>query len=190
MTRRAQTTVVDDRGPTECGIHVIARALSLRVRWTARRGVSRGVRADPGPVSRAAPRPAAARLPLALSSLIGRDRDVEAIDQALDGHRLVTLTGTGGVGKTRLACQVASTRQAVYRDGVRFVELAALADEALVPRALANVLELRAAPRRSLLETLIDGSGTGSCCWSSTIASTWSTPAPGWPRHCCRRARA
>src|SRR5688572_13224336 len=58
-------------------------------------------------------------LPLPLTSLIGRDRDIEAVNRALDANRLVTLIGTGGVGKTRLALQVASTRQSTHPDGVR-----------------------------------------------------------------------
>src|SRR5687768_13457051 len=92
------------------------------------------VEPDSGPEPTVVPFPAqrrdrqAAQLPLALTSLIGRDRDVDAINQALDGSRLVTLVGPGGVGKTRLALEVASARQASYRDGVWFVELAALAD--------------------------------------------------------------
>src|SRR5688572_33441076 len=68
-------------------------------------------------------------LPHALTRLLGRDQEIAAIDRALDYSRLVTLVGPGGVGKTRLALQVASARQASYPDGVWLVGRAALPDE-------------------------------------------------------------
>jgi predicted ATPase/DNA-binding CsgD family transcriptional regulator len=95
-------------------------------------------------------------VPLALNRLIGRDRDVSAIHAALDGHRLVTLVGTGGIGKTRLALEIAQALQASYADGARLVELAALADESLVPLAVANALGVRERPDLPLPETLAE----------------------------------
>jgi len=100
--------------------------------------------------------PAAPRhnLPIALSSFIGREHERERVGELLVAHRLVTLVGTGGVGKTRLALAVAEDRLDTFPDGVWLVELAPLADPALVPAALAQVLGLREEPGRPILETL------------------------------------
>src|SRR5205085_4095918 len=70
--------------------------------------------------------------------------------------RLVTLTGSGGVGKTRLGIQVAEEMADEYPDGVCFVELAALSDPTLVPRTLASALSIPEEPGRALVETLLD----------------------------------
>jgi non-specific serine/threonine protein kinase len=95
-------------------------------------------------------------LTVPLTALIGREHDVDAIDRTLDASRLVTLVGPGGVGKTRLALQVASARQASFPDGVWLVELAALTDDAMVPRAVASTLGVREQARRPLGETLAE----------------------------------
>src|SRR5215469_16770679 len=73
-------------------------------------------------------------LPTQRTSFIGRDREIAEIKQLLGTTRLLTLTGSGGCGKTRLALQVAADLLEVYRDGLWLVELAALADPALVPQ--------------------------------------------------------
>jgi non-specific serine/threonine protein kinase len=74
----------------------------------------------------------------------------------LEHARLVTLTGAGGVGRTRLALAVAQELIAAYRDGVWLVELAALAEPGLVPQAVATVLGVREEPGQSLQATLAD----------------------------------
>ncbi len=104
------------------------------------------------------PLPVPTNLPAALTSFIGRGRELAAIEHALAqgpvGCRLLTLTGIGGCGKTRLALQTADAVRAGYADGVWLVELAALVDGALVPAAIAAPLGLRETPDEPLLATL------------------------------------
>jgi non-specific serine/threonine protein kinase len=95
-------------------------------------------------------------LPLQLTSFIGREDQITEVTQLLTGYRLVTLTGPGGCGKTRLGLQVAAGLLERFPDGVWWAELAPLADPALVPQAVATVLRVREAPGRSLTQTLID----------------------------------
>lgn len=72
--------------------------------------------------------------------LIGRDSELSDVATALKAHRLVTLTGVGGVGKTRLALEVAARSAPDFPDGVWVIELAAVTDPAVVPDAVAAVL--------------------------------------------------
>src|SRR5262245_51577324 len=101
-------------------------------------------------------------LPLQLTSFIGREAAVATIRDLLAAHRLVTLTGPGGTGKTRLAQQAAAEAlvpadgRVAFADGVWLVELAALADAALVPQAVASAVGVREEPSRPLLATLTD----------------------------------
>lgn len=69
------------------------------------------------------------KLPHSLSRFIGRQREQKAVNKLLKQHRLVTLTGPGGIGKTRLATAVAAAAPAQYPDGIFFVDLAAVDDE-------------------------------------------------------------
>ena len=95
-------------------------------------------------------------LPAALSGLIGRKSAAGEVRDLLAEARLVTLVGSGGVGKTRLALAVAGDLVEQQPAGVWLVELAALSDPALVPEAVAQALGLREEPGRSLLATLQD----------------------------------
>jgi predicted ATPase/class 3 adenylate cyclase len=95
-------------------------------------------------------------LPLQHTSLIGREAAQAAVLALLAAESLVTLTGTGGIGKTRLALAVAGEVVDQYRDGVWFVELAALVDPDLVPSTVAQVLGVRDEPGRALTLTLGD----------------------------------
>jgi tetratricopeptide (TPR) repeat protein len=82
-------------------------------------------------------------VPHVLTPLIGREQEVAEVREQLRQHRLVTLTGGGGVGKTRLALEVAATAGEAFPSGAVWVELAPLADGALVLPALATALGLR-----------------------------------------------
>jgi DNA-binding winged helix-turn-helix (wHTH) protein len=93
-------------------------------------------------------------LPVELTALIGRDHEVPEIKRRLQTSRLLTLTGPGGVGKTRLALRVASDLTSVLKDGVWWVELAALSDPLSVPQAVATVLDVREQPDRPLAVSL------------------------------------
>jgi hypothetical protein len=93
-------------------------------------------------------------LPLELTSFIGREQEIEAVTALLAEQRLVTLTGVGGTGKTRLALRTAEAALADYPDGAWFVELAPLADPELVPRALSAALGLQESAQQRPLEQL------------------------------------
>jgi non-specific serine/threonine protein kinase len=93
-------------------------------------------------------------LPTEVASFIGRERDITAITRLLARTRLLTLTGAGGCGKTRLAVRVAAGMVQGFPDGVWLVQLAPLADSSLVPRAVAAVLGVRGTAGRPLLSTL------------------------------------
>lgn len=93
-------------------------------------------------------------LPVALSSFVGREWEMAAVAKLLGGARLVTLTGTAGVGKTRLALEVAASLAGSYADGAWLVELASVANPGLVPAAAAAALGVREQPGRPLAETL------------------------------------
>jgi predicted ATPase/DNA-binding SARP family transcriptional activator len=97
-------------------------------------------------------------LPRQLTSFIGREQEVAAVKQLFADSlsRLVTLTGVGGCGKTRLALQVGQGLVPQYPQAVWFVELAALSDPALVPQTVAATLGLLEGPGRPILKTLTD----------------------------------
>jgi len=95
-------------------------------------------------------------IPTTLTSFVGRKRDLAEVRRLLVSSRLLTLTGAAGCGKTRLALRVATELHRHYADGVHWVELARLADGALVPQAVAKVLHVREQHGRSTLEGLLD----------------------------------
>jgi predicted ATPase/class 3 adenylate cyclase len=94
-------------------------------------------------------------LPQQLNSFIGREGDLVKVKQLLTDHRLVTLLGIGGIGKSRLSLQLAADAMDDYPDGVWLVELAPLADARLVPQALATVLGVKEEAGHPVIEALV-----------------------------------
>jgi predicted ATPase/class 3 adenylate cyclase/DNA-binding CsgD family transcriptional regulator len=97
---------------------------------------------------------ASVRLPVQLTSFVGRDAELTRMQQLLAENRLVTLTGAGGVGKTRLAVQVAAGMAGEFGEGVWLVDLAPITDPELVSVAVARALGLTDQPGRSTMDTL------------------------------------
>jgi predicted ATPase/class 3 adenylate cyclase len=123
--------------PTAVGVFQV-RASGLRTQFPALRALD----ASPG------------NLRPALTSFVGRESEVEQVQAALKAHRLVTLTGVGGVGKTRLALQVATRLADEFPDGVWLFELAAVADPAAVPDAVAAVLGVTQQSGKTVAESV------------------------------------
>jgi predicted ATPase len=98
--------------------------------------------------------PAGHNLPVALTSFIGRERELREVGRLLDRSRLLTLTGAGGSGKTRLALEAATARLGGCHDGVWLVELAGLGDPELVAAETACALGLTLPSQRPALEGL------------------------------------
>jgi predicted ATPase len=90
----------------------------------------------------------------ATTSFIGRESEVTELQAAMKAHRLVTLTGVGGVGKTRLALEVAARLADEFPDGVWFFDLVAVADPAAVPDAVAAVLGIIQQPGKSVADSV------------------------------------
>ena len=95
-------------------------------------------------------------LPVNTTRFIGREEEVAAVRELVVAERLVTLTGTGGAGKTRLALQVAADLVDHFADGVWLVEFGPVADPSMVALTTAAVLSLREEPGREPLTTLVD----------------------------------
>jgi non-specific serine/threonine protein kinase len=95
-------------------------------------------------------------LPVMLTSFVGREHELDEVKRLLRRARLVTLTGSGGAGKTRLAIKVAGELLEAYPHGVWLVELAPLVDPALVPQAVASAVHVREQPGRPVIASLVD----------------------------------
>jgi predicted ATPase/DNA-binding SARP family transcriptional activator/DNA-binding CsgD family transcriptional regulator len=98
-------------------------------------------------------------LPPPRTSFVGREREMIEVKRSLSTTRLLTLTGAGGSGKTRLAIEVVRDLVGSYADGVWLIELAPLADPELVPQAVAGALGAQEQSGRPLLESLLDTLG-------------------------------
>jgi predicted ATPase/class 3 adenylate cyclase len=95
-------------------------------------------------------------LPIQLTSFVGREREVAELRPLLVSSRLLTLTGPGGIGKTRLAMRLAAEEVELFAAGVWLVELAPLADPALVPHTVSATLGAQEQPGRPILDALRD----------------------------------
>ncbi|MGB9223661.1 ATP-binding protein, partial [Mycobacterium sp.] len=98
---------------------------------------------------------ASTRLPAQLTSFVGRGAELTQLRELLAQNRMVTLTGAGGVGKTRLAIQAAGQTAGAFGDGVWYVDLAPINDPGLVPLTVARALGLPDQPGRSTMDTLL-----------------------------------
>ena len=121
---------------------------------------------------------------------MGREREMAEVERSLASTRLLTLTGAGGSGKTRLALEVARDLVGAYPDGVWLVELAPLSEEALVPKAVAEALGVPERPAQPLTDTLAEVLRRQASCSSSwtTASTSWRLPRISWTG-CSTRAR-
>ena len=113
-------------------------------------------RSPPTSAPREEPAPSPHNLPVARTSFVGREREVVEVKRLLAMTGLLSLTGPGGSGKTRLAVELARDLIGSYPDGVWLVELAPLSDPALVPGTVAGVLGVREQPNRPPIDTLAE----------------------------------
>lgn len=95
-------------------------------------------------------------LPISVTSFIGREKQLEEIGNLLNENQLLTLAGSGGTGKTRLALQASAEALERFKDGVWLVELASLADENLVPQTIAEVLHIKESPGADVRKNLVE----------------------------------
>ena len=125
-------------------------------------------------------------LPQLLTSFVGRERELGQLREAFGETRLLTLTGAGGCGKTRLALQTVADGLGHYPDGAWWVDLAPLAEAELLGDTLAAALGVRPLPGMTALQAVAPISpraGPWSC---STIASICSRRRGGRPKPCSR----
>ena len=138
------------RAPYRATLHRLASALDLDPR---RRGILDRARKEPeGRLLT----PRYGTLPVPLSSFIGREQELGQLRTRLQTARLLTLVGVGGVGKSRLALQVAAMVESEYPDGVAFVELASIHEADMVPHLLLRGLGIPEPPGRAAVDVLIE----------------------------------
>ena len=95
-------------------------------------------------------------LPTLLSTFIGREQEIAEVNQLVSANRLVTITGSGGVGKTSLALRIAHELRDTFREGVYFIPLATISDPTLIIPTIVHRLGITESPNRLLLESLKD----------------------------------
>jgi len=126
-------------------------------------------------------------LPVQFTTFVGRERDATDISRLLLDHRLVSLTGVGGVGKTRLALRVASDLMANQHQGVWFVDLSSLTSAALVVTTLLHTLHIEAIAHQSELEALLDFLRVRDLTLLLIIASISWIPLLSWFQIFCAK---
>ena len=176
------------RRPYPATVRALADALGLPAGERAALLASvprRGAAAPPA----TARRPPPAAVPEPPTPLVGRERESGEVGALLrGGARLVTLTGPGGVGKTRLALHVAGGVRDRFPDGIAFVPLAAVDDPALVVPTVASALGLAEVGGQRRRRRSGPASGRARRCWSWTTSSRCWRPRPRW-RPCSPPAR-
>ena len=100
--------------------------------------------------------PVATNVPIPLTSFVGREAEVEELDHLLQSVRLLTLTGPGGVGKTRLALELLRRQTDRFPDGCWLIELAAITDTGLLPSSVAAVLRIPNEPGQALFDRVAE----------------------------------
>jgi predicted ATPase/DNA-binding SARP family transcriptional activator/tetratricopeptide (TPR) repeat protein len=168
-TQRALMKALADSGDSAAAVQVyrdlrlyLRRELNAEVdpeTTSLFHGIRDTVRRRSQPASRAVRTDRGARItriPSPLTPLVGRNQERWEVRRRLGNCRLLTLTGTGGVGKTRLAIEIAEEMKEDFAGGVCFVELAALTDAALVPQAVMDGIGLKPNPGRNASEALAD----------------------------------
>jgi len=128
-------------------------------------------------------------LPQQVTRFFGRESEIAQVKERLAEWRLVTLTGAGGVGKTRLSVQVAEEILDDFPDGVRYVELAPLSDPETVVGQVASSLGLSEDTGVPSWNLWLSTYTPARSCWCWITASTCWRPAPGWQTPCCVPAR-
>ena len=136
----------------ESHVSSLLRKLAVADRRALSQRAERLRAATAGP---AAPPPTRPVLPSPLTSFVGREAERAALAQALDGQRLVTAVGPGGIGKTRHALAVASDLADRFDDGVWYVDLVPVTDPAMIPAAVAAALGLSDQSGRSIEQTVL-----------------------------------
>ncbi|MEJ0066243.1 MAG: winged helix-turn-helix domain-containing protein [Caulobacteraceae bacterium] len=116
--------------------------IKLESRSAGPRAIDTGLGEYASTVVRLRPSPIASNLPAPTSDIIGRDADVSTVATLVEANRLVTLVGAGGIGKTRLAIEIAHRLSSTFDDGVCIAELAPLSDPGLVLSTVASALGL------------------------------------------------
>ena len=117
---------------------------------------ARGLATMPGDITPSSAPRRTSNLPVSLTSFIGREKESNEIALLSEKHPLVTILGAAGIGKTRLALQIAQTLTGRYPDGVWLVELAPIHDPLLVPRIVSTAIGLRDEPQRPVVDMLCD----------------------------------
>jgi non-specific serine/threonine protein kinase len=167
------------------------RGYRLLGRWTVRRESPSTAPAELETVPSAVPT-FVTNIPVATPELIGRQTAAQHVRELLSAHRVVTLTGPGGIGKTALAINVARSLMPTFDGASVVVELVSVSDPKLVPSTIASALDLkmggdeispdsvaRAIGGRKLLIVLdnCEGSATGARSWRRSVRRRWFRPA-------------